>query len=784
MFTYELDSSTALADVTGTSLWLTKPRFVRFTGTHDRSYFVYLDYTNTKIMAGYWDHTLNAFATPVEVATAPAQDAHCSPSLFINAAGYPYVSWAGWSGGAGDGKGHLKKSAAAESIATWGSDLLPVSGDEDCNYTRTLVLSDGTLACFYEKGVLDLYRKLSHDDGANWDHEQMILDTNDTNLYFQAILGDSDRVHIAYATGDSASLGYRSPCYIYSDNAGADTSTWKNAAGSTQTLPLVHEAATCLVYDSDGAGWDNAYLMALTFGASNKPYLLCKLQDVASFSRVVCFEYSGAAWNMREVLRSPRIGTPSDSYPGIGDGDLWVSGTTLRAVFTLSIGGHDEVHERGSSDDAVTWYKINNRTASTATHCYAPSYPRGPMPADYPVLYFVGADNYNTAKTLNVSRVSATKEANRELSFVSDKTKIPADLAGFTAPLMVTTSEVPTLAEAQADGDDFVVTTAAGVRLPHILESWDGTALIVHLKFDADKDADQTYKLSWGCATCASHQDLDAAFDENWIFASGMAGASTTIADLTVRAHTGTKKAAAEPEEVDALLGKGQHFDDTDDYVTLGDHDEFSFGNGTADSPFTLLAWINLDGATDTGGIISKYTSLTAREYVFYVNAGKLALICIDESSDGYIGRYYNTALATGAWINVGGVYSGAANEAAIDLYLAGAVVDDTAMSGGAYGAMENLTAVCRLGIFTTSEDLTLNGRMNMVSIHKTNRSANWILALKNAQGVALVGATGGFWKSYSFARQWVGTFNGVYKPSVVLGIANANIASVNGAVG
>jgi hypothetical protein len=35
-------------------------------------------------------------------------------------------------------------------------------------------------------------------------------------------------------------------------------------------------------------------------------------------------------------------------------------------------------------------------------------------------------------------------------------------------------------------------------------------------------------------------------------------------------------------------------FDGVDDYVDLGDSDDFSFGNGTTDSPFSISAWIKL----------------------------------------------------------------------------------------------------------------------------------------------------------------------------------------------
>ena len=50
--------------------------------------------------------------------------------------------------------------------------------------------------------------------------------------------------------------------------------------------------------------------------------------------------------------------------------------------------------------------------------------------------------------------------------------------------------------------------------------------------------------------------------------------------------------------------GYALDFDGTDDYVEILDHDELSFGNGSSDSPFSIVAWIKLDQIDHTNKIV------------------------------------------------------------------------------------------------------------------------------------------------------------------------------------
>jgi hypothetical protein len=74
-------------------------------------------------------------------------------------------------------------------------------------------------------------------------------------------------------------------------------------------------------------------------------------------------------------------------------------------------------------------------------------------------------------------------------------------------------------------------------------------------------------------------------------------------------------------------------FDGANDYIDLGDSDDFSFGNGATDSPFSISAWINMDDATRFR-IANKFNSSSNNEYIFTTSASdELGLNLYDESS-------------------------------------------------------------------------------------------------------------------------------------------------------
>ena len=166
-------------------------------------------------------------------------------------------------------------------------------------------------------------------------------------------------------------------------------------------------------------------------------------------------------------------------------------------------------------------------------------------------------------------------------------------------------------------------------------------------------------------------------------------------------------------------------FDGTD-YIDYGDSDDFSFnGAGNADNPFSISAWINMDDATRFR-IANKYNGTNQNEYIFTTSGSDLlSLNLYDNSSGGYIGRKYNTALTSyqGQWIHVVCTYDATRVSSGIKLYLNGTRVDDTDNNSGSYTKMRNTSQPF---LIAQQASTYANGKISNISI--------WNAALTSAQ--------------------------------------------------
>jgi len=158
-------------------------------------------------------------------------------------------------------------------------------------------------------------------------------------------------------------------------------------------------------------------------------------------------------------------------------------------------------------------------------------------------------------------------------------------------------------------------------------------------------------------------------------------------------------------------------FSGSSQYVDLGDSGDFTFGNGSTDSPFSMMMWVCMDDATnfflfnkdDFGG------AGTQREYRWFVNGSdKISMVLIDNSAGFYIGRNYNTALTSyqGQWIHVAVTYDGSSSSSGIKIYVNGSRVDDTNENSGAYVAMENKSTALQIGARVASSTYA-NGKID-----------------------------------------------------------------------
>ena len=161
-------------------------------------------------------------------------------------------------------------------------------------------------------------------------------------------------------------------------------------------------------------------------------------------------------------------------------------------------------------------------------------------------------------------------------------------------------------------------------------------------------------------------------------------------------------------------------FNGTDQYVTTPDTDDLSFGDGTTDSPFSLVALANVTNTADNRTLIGRWVS----EYTFRVSTGdKLEFIVVDASSGGS-GKATSTAsVVMGEVALFGGSYNPAIGNGAtagngVTVYQNGTEMADSKTNEVAYVAMENGTTPITVGRASTSTDQYMQGSMGFVAIY------------------------------------------------------------------
>jgi hypothetical protein len=175
-------------------------------------------------------------------------------------------------------------------------------------------------------------------------------------------------------------------------------------------------------------------------------------------------------------------------------------------------------------------------------------------------------------------------------------------------------------------------------------------------------------------------------------------GAETTLKDKSSNTQNATLSLAASSlDPATAGRAKILNFNASGDFWDFEDADDLSFGNGTADSAFSIVSCIKPNSVS--GQICAKYDDTTGnlkREYGLMFLSNKIAFRLYDTSANKTLGRTYNTALTAdiGSWHTYISTYNGNSNLTGINVYRDGVNVDDTDSGIGAgYVAMESAGA-------------------------------------------------------------------------------------------
>tara|TARA_R110002020_G_scaffold13268_3_gene48028 strand:+ start:497 stop:1285 length:789 start_codon:yes stop_codon:yes gene_type:complete len=197
-------------------------------------------------------------------------------------------------------------------------------------------------------------------------------------------------------------------------------------------------------------------------------------------------------------------------------------------------------------------------------------------------------------------------------------------------------------------------------------------------------------------------------------------------------------------------------FDGVDDYLSLGDSNTFSFGNGSSDVPFSYSIWYKASDVSNMP-LISKTTAVSAeREYYMYIGStDKIVFALFDTSSGGYMLTQTAAVTSTqGSWTHVVFTYAGNETKTGLKTYLNGSLqsvtysADGATIGTGPYVAMENTAFPLNIAYFPLVG--YTDGNFDETSMWNKELSASEVANIYNSgEPTDLSGVSGliGWWR-------------------------------------
>lgn len=170
-----------------------------------------------------------------------------------------------------------------------------------------------------------------------------------------------------------------------------------------------------------------------------------------------------------------------------------------------------------------------------------------------------------------------------------------------------------------------------------------------------------------------------------------------------------TKNGTLTNGAVFAKMQKGNcvYLDGVDDYINIPDADQYSFGNGGTDKPFSITVWIyNQNTSGQTFRIASKVLNGVANEWLVTTRpTGTYSMYLYNSVGGDNMGSDAGNAAAdVNLWTFLAFTYDGSKVYTGIKIYRNGVEYTSyTAGGSGSYTGMSNTTVDVRIGNFITT---------------------------------------------------------------------------------
>ncbi len=238
-----------------------------------------------------------------------------------------------------------------------------------------------------------------------------------------------------------------------------------------------------------------------------------------------------------------------------------------------------------------------------------------------------------------------------------------------------------------------------------LMSKWDETTGAVAMEYRLSLNNEQKLQLHLADTSADLATDMIAQWYLNDV-------AGDTHCDEVTTNHDGV---IADGEFASTLTATGKTamtpcYDFDGQYaVEVNDDVALSFGNGTTDEPFSIVAWIYVVSSVTQQSIFTKYDLGVAKEYRLQIHSdGKLQFVLYDDSANAYVFKKTSSVLSDG-WHFVVATYDGDETNPTngMNLYVDGSIADSDADSGGTYIAMENTVTKVVIGATYSSSTLT-----------------------------------------------------------------------------
>lgn len=203
---------------------------------------------------------------------------------------------------------------------------------------------------------------------------------------------------------------------------------------------------------------------------------------------------------------------------------------------------------------------------------------------------------------------------------------------------------------------------------------------------------------------------------------------TTTSTDKSANGKTITHNGGSFATRLERLgLGYAATFNGTSQYSTVPDAANLSFGNGSADSPFSIVTLTKPSAQAAVRKLVSKEAA-SNNEYLLQLGSTDLlAMAVLDQSASAATEQQIASgAITEGAWQMLSGSYSGAGGTSAsagIVLFRDGVAFASASSDSGTYVAMEDLTSLVGIGGKPDGTSL-FAGSMALVAITQKNLAA------------------------------------------------------------